>query len=262
MSTNVRKKKQRAQKPSKKKKREKVSTEQTNEAFGSNAPEFVAFLDQMIRWFSEHQQQVDQLFGPSDPDGSGRVHLKDFCLGLMNLDVPCQRAQLQTLTQLLKNAGNTIRYRGLNGQVQSVRLGVGSLEVGAQTAERGDVGRFVRLRLRLVPFDSSAAHPGNFEVILPSSTKVAGLTRIIQDRVGIQTRRLEVFPSRQTAAEACLPPERTLEECGFIGGPEESPAEDTVYYDYSLTLADCPLLNCDHYFRLEPDPAARRTRTC
>lgn len=110
-------------------------------------------------------------------------------------------------------------------------------------------GRFVRLRVRLIPFDFAAAHPGNFEVVLLTSSRVVRLIRIIQDRVGIQTYRLEVFRSRVPREEARLTPESSLEECGFRGGPEETPPEDTVYYDYTLPFTDCPVLNCDHYFR-------------
>lgn len=110
-------------------------------------------------------------------------------------------------------------------------------------------GRFVRLRVRLIPFDFAAAHPGNFEVVLLTSSRVVRLIRIIQDRVGIQTYRLEVFRSRVPREEARLTPESSLEECGFRGGPEETPPEDTVYYDYTLLFTDCPVLNCDHYFR-------------
>lgn len=59
----------------------KVSTLQTNEAFRSKGPEFENFLDEMIRWLSDHQQQVDQLLSLGDADRNGSVNLKDFELG-------------------------------------------------------------------------------------------------------------------------------------------------------------------------------------
>ncbi|XP_026210897.1 uncharacterized protein LOC113158837 [Anabas testudineus] len=266
----MKKKKLRARKPNQKK-HKKVSTERTVDR--SKGAEFESFLDEMVRWFSDHQQQVDQLFGLGDAHRSGSVDLKGFELGLMNLDVPCQQSQLQTLTQLLKNANNMITYRDLNGQVRRLRSR-SSAEVhaqisgedlirGRQAAERGEVERFVHLRVALVPFNSTTvAAPGSFEVILSSRTKVFSLIRIIKDRVGIQTSRVEVFRSRMLTEQGCLPPESTLEECGFKGGPEESPAEDTVYYDYSLLFTDCPLLNCDHYFRPKADSAVMRTQYC
>ncbi|KAF3699784.1 hypothetical protein EXN66_Car015471 [Channa argus] len=161
-------------------------------------------------------------------------------LGLMNLDVPCQQAQLHTLTQLLKNANSMISYRDLNRQVQRLRSSDRGTQMSKeditqrqQAAEKGDVERHAQDQLLNPKKD-----------------------RIIQDRVGIQTSRLEVFRNRQYTEEDCLPPENSLEECGFEGGTEESPAHYTVYYDYRLLFTDCPLLNCDHYF----SSAARRSR--
>ncbi|XP_035511297.1 uncharacterized protein LOC118323439 [Morone saxatilis] len=242
----------------------KVSMDKTSEAFGSDRPQFESFLAEMVRWLSDRQQQVDELFSHSDTDRSGSVNLKDFELGLMNLGVPCQQFQLHALTQQLQNANDTISYQDLSRQIQ--RLSDGT-ETNTQISEdrcsphqplNPEKDRFVRLSVRLIPFDSAAAHPGNFEVVLSSSSRVFSLMRIIRDRVGIQTSRLEVFRSRVPTEEARLPPESSLEECGFKGGPEGSPLEDTVYYDYTLLFTDCPLLNCDHYFRSTEDSAARR----
>ncbi|XP_026180390.1 uncharacterized protein LOC113140689 isoform X2 [Mastacembelus armatus] len=281
---NMKKKKKRPHKTTKKE-HEKVSKDKACEAF-KNRSEFESFLGEMIKWFSGHQQQVYQLFSLSDASGDGSVNAKDFELGLMKLGVPCQQFQLITLTQLLQN-NNTIRYQELERQVQRLRLNDSSTEVNAnmsgedvmkrqQAAETEDMtglercangqllnpkhDRFIRLSVRLIPFESSAAHPGNFEVVLSSRSKVFSLIRIIQDQVGIQTSRLEVFRGRLPTEEAFLPPQSSLEECGFKGGPEQSPSEDTVYYDYRLLFVDCPLLNCDHYFSLKTDSAARKTR--
>lgn len=109
------------------------------------------------------------------------------------------------------------------------------------------VCRFIRLRVRMIPFDS-AAHPGSFEVVLSVGRSVLSLMWIIQERVGIQTSQLKVFRSRVSTEEACLSPLSSLEECGFKGGSEICPTEATVYYDYTLPRMDCPILNCDHYF--------------
>lgn len=122
--------------------------------------------------------------------------------------------------------------------------------------------RFIRLSVRLIHLDCVAAHPGNFEVVLSSSSRVFSLISLIQDHVEIQTSRLEVFRSRVPTEEARLPLEKSLEECGFKGGPEESPPEATVYYDYLLLFTDCPILNCDHYYRSKPDSAASKAGLC
>lgn len=60
--------------------------------------------------------------------------------------------------------------------------------------------------------------------------------------------------------EALLPLDGSLEECGFQGGPEESPPEATVYYDYKLPFTDCPILNCDHSFRSKQDSATNKCK--
>ncbi|XP_047428006.1 uncharacterized protein LOC124997963 [Mugil cephalus] len=273
---NMKKRKQRHSKPTKNKNKH-VSVDR-------NRQEFANILDTMMLWFSDHQQQIDQLFGHGDTDRSGSVNLKDFELGLMNLGVPCQQSHLHTLTQLLKTSNNTVTYQDLGRQVQTLST---STEVHTQILEdpmerQGAVqtesstclgsqqrqlhnenySRFVCLSVRLIHFDLAAAHPGNFEVVLSSSSRVCSLISEIQGRAGIQTSRLEVFRSRVPTEDARLSPESSLEECGFQGGPEQSPPEATVYYDYSLLFTDCPVLNCDHYFRLKPDSAARRNEHC
>ncbi|XP_049925101.1 uncharacterized protein LOC126405415 [Epinephelus moara] len=230
-------------------------------------PEFESFLFEMTRWFSDHQLHVDELFSHSDADRSGSVNLKDFYLGLMNLDVPCQQFQLHMLTQQLKTDDNMISYRDLSTQVQKKLRLNDSTEIDTQISRcdrqlsnpEEDM-RFIRLSVRPIPFDpTAAAHPGNFEIVLLSSSRVLSLIRTIQERVGIQTTRLEVFRSRVPTEEARLPPGSFLEECGFRGGPEETPPEDTVYYDYMLLFTDCPILNCDHYFSSGPDSASIRS---
>ncbi|KAI3359493.1 hypothetical protein L3Q82_013893 [Scortum barcoo] len=248
--------------------RDNVSSDKTLQSFRPSRLELEGFLDEMIRWFSDHRQQVDELLSHSDIDRTGSVHLKDFELGLMNLDVPCQQFQVDMLSEQLKTSNNTICYRDLSGQLQRLKLSETQTQIKEdvscldrrshrQLLEKDTYLKFVRLSVRMIPFDSAAAHPGNFEVVLSSDSRVFSLIRMIQDRVGIQTTRLEVFRSRVPAEEARLPAESSLEECGFKGGPEESPPEDTVYYDYRLLFTDCPILNCD--FRSKPDSAGWRS---
>ncbi|XP_028268236.1 uncharacterized protein LOC114440143 [Parambassis ranga] len=202
----------------------------------------------------------------------------------MNMGVPCQQFQLHMLTRLLKNSDDTISYQDFSRQVQSLRenteLYAQILEdflKGRSAAETENTScldsrqkllnpknqsRFIRLSVRLIQLDRVAAHPGNFEVVLSSKSRVFSLISLIQDHVAIQTTRLEVFRSRVPTEQARLPLEKSLEECGYKGGLEKSPPEATVYYDYILLFTDCPILNCDHYFRSKPDSAASRARLC
>ncbi|CAB1342065.1 unnamed protein product [Coregonus sp. 'balchen'] len=79
-------------------------------------------------------------------------------------------------------------------------------------------------------------------------TRVSSLIRVIEERVGIQTTSLQVFRTRVPSQESFLPPDSSLGECGFSGGPEDSPSQASLFYDYRLEFTDCPILNCDHYF--------------
>ncbi|XP_030591290.1 uncharacterized protein LOC115784268 [Archocentrus centrarchus] len=249
-------------------------------AMDRNKPESESFLDELIGWFSDHQQQIDQLFGHSDVGRSGSVSLQDFELGLRSLGVRCQQFELHMLTQQLKTFNGTISYQDLMKQMQSLRESAelhtqmsGDFIKRQKSAETENFSclkrqhqqrppnpenqsRFICLSVRLIPFTSATAHPGNFEVVLPSSRTVFGLMSVIEERVGIQTCSLEVFRSRVPTEEARLPLYGSLEECGFKGGPEESPPEATVYYDYRLPFTDCPILNYDHSFRSKQDSAA------
>ncbi|XP_039898758.1 uncharacterized protein LOC120740428 [Simochromis diagramma] len=247
-----------------------------NISVNANKRESESFPDELIGWFSDHQQEIDQLFICGDEDRSESVSLKDFELGLMSLGVPCQQFQLHMLTQQLKTFNDMISYEDLMKQIQSLS---DSAELHAQIPghfikrqepvetenvkhqqrlQNTEAQRFIRLSVRLIPFTSATVHPGNFEVVLSSSRTVFGLMSVIEDRAGIQTSSLEVFSSRVPTEEARLPLESTLEECGFKGGPEESPPEATVYYDYRLPFTDCPILNYDHYIRSNQDSASNQ----
>ncbi|XP_034566643.1 uncharacterized protein LOC117831863 isoform X2 [Notolabrus celidotus] len=208
----------------------------------------------MTRWFSDHQDQLDEVFRLCDPHKGGSVHLQDFQRALMNLNAPCQQSDLHMLTQQLKNIDDSISYRDLTGQIHTLRLQDRpkdsrlNSEDGHQVLNPEKELRFVRLSVRLIPFDLTADHPANFEVVLLNSSRVSSLIRMIQERVGVQTSLLEVFRCRVPSEQAKLPSHSSLQECGFTGGSEETPPEYTVYYDYSLLFTDCPILNCDCYF--------------
>nr|XP_043906158.1 uncharacterized protein LOC122784847 isoform X2 [Solea senegalensis] len=223
--SNKKPKKQQPRKPPREK-QDKKNNASVNKTFG---PEFECLLVQMIQWFFDHQQEVEQNLSLKDGERSGSVNVEDFELVVLNLNAPCGQDQLRVLTEQLKTSDGAIAYRDVNKQLQRLR--------------------FLRLSVRLLPFHFSAKHPANFDVVLSSSCRVITLIGIIRDRVGIQTSRLEVFRSREATEESRLLPENSLEGCGFRGG-----AEETLYYDYMPMFTDCPVLNCDHYFRSTPGP--------
>uniref|UniRef100_UPI00398EAFDE uncharacterized protein isoform X1 n=2 Tax=Pristiophorus japonicus TaxID=55135 RepID=UPI00398EAFDE len=110
--------------------------------------------------------------------------------------------------------------------------------------------RYVSLELRIITFNNMKSHPGHFQEMVYSHMKVYGLISRIRDRTGIASTRLSIFKNQSFSHESLLPLDLSLEECGFCGGPHHSPPSVLLYYDYSIELSDCSILNCDHYFNL------------
>ncbi|XP_058509181.1 uncharacterized protein LOC131475228 [Solea solea] len=247
--SNKKPKKQQPRKPTREK-QDKKNNVSVNKTFG---PEFKCLLVQMIHWFFDHQQEVEQNLSLKDGERCGSINMEDFELVVLNLDAPCGQDQLHVLTEQLKTSDGAIAYRDVNKQLQRLRLGDDTVTSEDVSADGRMLNphkeRFLRLSVRLLPFHFSAKHPANFDVVLSSSCRVITLIGIIRDRVGIQTSRLEVFRCRESTEESRLLPENSLEGCGFRGG-----AEETLYYDYTPMFTDCPVLNCDHYLRSTPGP--------
>ncbi|CAJ1075895.1 uncharacterized protein LOC117831863 isoform X1 [Xyrichtys novacula] len=253
----------------KKRKQKKVSAGKTSQTSRSSTDDSNSFLSQMCRWFSDHMTLLEEHFRLCDPHRRGTVSLQEFHYALVNLNVPCQHSELHMLTQHLKNDNDFVSYKDLSRRVDNLRLKEKLTNKHSEESRINDYNdhqvlnpggdlKFARLSVRLIPFDLTADHPGNFELVLLTSCRVSSLIRMIQDRVGVQTFLLEVFRSRVPSEEARLPPHSSLQECGFSGGVEEAPPEYTVYYDYNLPLTDCPILNCDYYFRLGAETATSR----
>ena len=45
-----------------------------------------------------------------------------------------------------------------------------------------------------------------------------------------------------------LQPDKSLEECGYLGGPKTKPQLLQLIYDFVTEFHECPLLMCDNYF--------------
>ncbi|KAM9472372.1 uncharacterized protein ACWYII_007690 isoform 1-T1 [Salvelinus alpinus] len=249
-----------------------AALEKTCQAFRSDQTEYERFLDHMTLWLQEHQEQAVELFSLCDTDSTGTIGPENFELGMTDFGIPCLQFQLDLLSQLLRRGNDgEIDYRDMSNQLQRVRVeGKDEREenavpccleitreklqpspnrqLGLWSSPPPETNRFILLSIRLIPFDYGGAHPGSFEVVLPRSTRVSSLFRVIEERVGIQTTSLQVFRTRVPSQESFLPPDSSLGQCGFTGGPEDSPRQATLFYDYRLEFTDCPILNCDHYF--------------
>ena len=108
--------------------------------------------------------------------------------------------------------------------------------------------RYLDINLRLVTFDATRNHPAHLRPLVHSHVTVLHLTHIIRAETSVATSRIFVYPDRAPDTEP-LPEDRSLEQCGFVGGPRGSPTPLLLYYDYKVdTGSACPIVMCDHYF--------------
>ncbi|XP_041076117.1 uncharacterized protein LOC121295495 isoform X2 [Polyodon spathula] len=227
----IMKKKKKKKKQQKLTKEEKklAKLEKASKEFQSNTDEYERFLDRMDMWIRDHHRLAMQLFTAYDKSGTGTLSSEDFQLGMKDLGIPCVEVQLHILTKLLDHNNN--------GSIDYVELGT-----GLQKA------RFLFVKLWLITFDNVKSHPGHFEEVVRSSIKVYGLIKRIREYVGIESTKLKIFKDKTCSQQSFLPPDQSLEECGFVGGPRQSPYLATLYYDYTVDFHDSPIVNCDHYF--------------
>ena len=90
--------------------------------------------------------------------------------------------------------------------------------------------------------------PGHFQVFVHAHVPVYSIESIIHERMGGTTRKLVIYCSTKDGKRVQLDRHKTLEECGFVGGPRPEPQLVELFYDYEVELNDCPVLMCDHYF--------------
>ena len=108
--------------------------------------------------------------------------------------------------------------------------------------------RFITLELRLVTFANIKKYPGNFDVDVHAHITVHSVTELIHNRHGETTRKLTIFRVANDGNNIALNPHKTLQECGYPGGPRNEPQRVNLVYDYVSEFNECPVLTCDHYF--------------
>ena len=109
--------------------------------------------------------------------------------------------------------------------------------------------RYIELLMRLATFETFKQHPGHFNKIVHSHVPVYGIIQIIRDETHTVSNNIAIFTDKTRSMDAMLPPDSTLEDCGFHGGTLDHPEELLLYYDYKVDFVDCPILLCDHYFK-------------
>ena len=114
---------------------------------------------------------------------------------------------------------------------------------------------------RLITFDSFDKHSGHFNRLVHSHITVRGLHEVIRSATDVQTTQLAIFSDRSLDSSNILSLEMTLEDCGCKGGPEESPEELILYYDYNIDFTECPILLCDYYFGKKHDQNSKQAKS-
>ena len=117
--------------------------------------------------------------------------------------------------------------------------------------------QYVRVNLRLIPFEQMAECPQHVSAIVSHETTVAGLSRIVEELACIYSEQLVFYKAKTRSRETRLnDPRVTLVELGAKGGPLTNPSELTLYYDFQANDYNCGILNAEYFFNrvpLDPD---------
>lgn len=113
--------------------------------------------------------------------------------------------------------------------------------------------QYVRVLLRLIPFEHMPECPQHVTAIVSHETTVAGLSRLVEERACVYSEQLAFYRSKTRSRETRLSDLRaTLVELGAKGGPLTNPPELTLYYDFQANDYNCSVLNAEYYFNRVP----------
>ena len=92
------------------------------------------------------------------------------------------------------------------------------------------------------------SYPGHFQIFVHAHIPVYSVESIINERFGGTTRKVVIYCTSKEGKQIHLDHHKTLEECGFTGGPRPEPQLVELFYDFDVEFNDCPILMSDHYF--------------
>ena len=92
------------------------------------------------------------------------------------------------------------------------------------------------------------SYPGHFQVFVHSHIPVYSVESLINERLGGTATNLAIYCDTSKGQRMQLDRHKTLQDCGFQGGPRHEPQLVELLYNYEIEFNDCPLLMCDHYF--------------
>ena len=87
--------------------------------------------------------------------------------------------------------------------------------------------------------------------MVPSHTTVATVMERIRQETGQLSSWIRLYDDVKLDMKSMLPPQYSLEKCGYKGGSIDDPMTIELFYDYKVEFKDCPVLMCDHYFLKE-----------
>lgn len=119
--------------------------------------------------------------------------------------------------------------------------------------------QYVRVQLRLIPFEQMPQCPQHVTAIVSHETTVAGISRLVEELACVSSEQVAFYKPNTGARETRLrDPRVTLVELGAKGGPLTNPAALTLYYDFQASDYNFGILNAENYFNrvpLTPDAA-------
>ncbi len=88
-------------------------------------------------------------------------------------------------------------------------------------------------------------------MLIHTHMTVQGLVNTINERHGGTLRHIKIFDENENGDRISLEPHKTLEDCGYLGGPKHRPQHLELLYDYVTEFHECPILMADDYFTYE-----------
>ena len=108
--------------------------------------------------------------------------------------------------------------------------------------------RFIQIDMKLLTFLRIHNYPGHFRVLVHTHVTIQGLINVIIERHGGTLRYVRIYDEDDQGKRIDLDAHKTLEDCGYLGGPKHKPQKLELIYDYTTEFHECPLLMSDEYF--------------
>ncbi|XP_078355658.1 uncharacterized protein LOC144640363 [Oculina patagonica] len=250
----------------------KEKLEKAASAFEAADDLHAAFVARMDKWMIDNYARAIDLFRRFDVDGDGSLSYEEFYAGMRDLNAPANNLELYILAKKLdRDANGLLDYlefsKGLkyykkeecvkDDGLPVLRFEREELEqcpcckLGLWQPPKEKYPRFISMELKLVTFANLPqlkSYPGHFQIFVHAHIPVYSIESIINERFGGTPRKVVIYCTTKEGKKVQLDRHKTLEECGFSGGPRPEPQLVELLYDFDVEFNDCPILMSDHYF--------------